>query len=136
MWLVAMCASPAGAQEAEIDPFAAAGDAGGGANVITTLDFVNTPVRDVFRIISDMTGWSIMLSPEISKTPPKIDLWIKNLPADQALDQIVALAGLTYQRQGATIKVSRVENWRGGGRYRGLTVAGGFRRVPVSQSDP
>ena len=36
----------------------------------------------------------------------------------------------------AVLSVSRVENWRGGGRYRGLTVAGGFRRVPVSQSDP
>ena len=36
----------------------------------------------------------------------------------------------------AVLSASRVENWRGGGRYRGLTVAGGFRRVPVSQSDP
>ena len=36
----------------------------------------------------------------------------------------------------AVLSASRVENWRGGGRYRGLTVAGGFRRLLVSQSDP
>ncbi len=53
-----------------------------------------------------------------------------------AIDTSNSQVGHEVARFTAELSASRVENWRGGGRYRGLTVAGGFRPVPVSQSDP
>ncbi|MDP6944211.1 MAG: hypothetical protein QF464_08685, partial [Myxococcota bacterium] len=39
----------------------------------------DTPITDVFRMISDLTGWSIMTSPAVTADPPKINLWVRLL---------------------------------------------------------
>src|SRR5439155_3232875 len=76
-----------------IDPFAAQGAKGGGAagerpGVITSVEFVEAPINTVFKMISDLTGWSIIMSPEVSKSPPRINIWIKNMSAEEALQRI------------------------------------------------
>ena len=56
-------------------------------NAITNLEFVDTPITTVFKMISDLTGSSIIMSPAVSKQPPRINIWIKNLTPQQVLDQ-------------------------------------------------
>ena len=89
------------------DPFAArTGPAAGRQyGVIASVEFVDAPITTVFKMISDLTGWSIVMSPEVSAKPPKINIWIKNLTPQQVLDQVAALGGLVLDRDGTTVKV-------------------------------
>jgi len=92
----------------EYDPFKP--PAGGEApdnteNVIASVEFVDTPITNIFRMISDLTGWSIIMSPELSRQPPKINLWIKNLTPGEVLDELSHLAGLVIRREGRTVNV-------------------------------
>ena len=80
-------------------------------NVIASLEFVDTPITTVFRMISDLTGWSIIMSPEVSKRPPRINIWIKNLTPQQVLDQVATLGELAIERKGSTIKVMNFEEY-------------------------
>src|SRR4051812_38397868 len=79
------------------DPLAPTGPgtaSGDRPDVIVNLEFVDAPVSMVFKVISDVTGWTIILSPEVSRSPPKINLFIKNQPPEQVLDRVSSLAGL------------------------------------------
>lgn len=82
-----------------------------GPNVISSLEIADTPVTTVFKMISDLTGWSIATSPDVSTTPPKVNLWVKNLTPDQVLKQVVDLGGLVSERTGNTIKVMTFEEY-------------------------
>jgi len=95
------------------DPFADNQSRTGGhaKNVIASLEFVDTPITTVFRMISDLTGWSIIMSPEVSKRPPRINIWIKNLTPQQVLDQVATLGELVIERKGSTIKVMAFEEY-------------------------
>lgn len=74
-------------------------------DVISSMQFVDTPITDIFTMISDLTGWSIIMSPEVSAKPPRINIWVKNLAPEQVLEQVVTLAGLVLERNGTTIMV-------------------------------
>ncbi|MFA6133460.1 MAG: secretin N-terminal domain-containing protein [Phycisphaerae bacterium] len=102
-----------GAEKGRFDPFAGGKPASAPASgdVIANVEFVDTPITTIFRMVSDLTGWSIMMSPEVSKAPPKINIWIKNLTPDKVLDQVVALSGLVAQRQGTSIQVMTFEEY-------------------------
>lgn len=113
---VGILAGGAGAQNQAIDPFSMAGgsregigEAGARATRvygnIRSVQFVDTPVTDIFTMISDLTGWSIMMSPDVSKAPPKINIWIKDLPPDEVLEKVVAIAGLIADRRGDVYNV-------------------------------
>ena len=95
------------AAQTRIDPFAAASrpDAPRPTGVIASVEFVDAPINTVFKMISDLTGWSIILSPEVSKQPPRINLWIRNLTPNEVLDQVSAMTGLAVQRNGSVIQV-------------------------------
>jgi len=80
-------------------------------NVISTVEFVDTPITTIFKMVSDLTGWSILMSPEVTKQPPKINLWIKNLPAEEVLNQVVDLAALVANRKGNTVTVMTYEEY-------------------------
>ena len=73
---------------------------GGRQGVIANVNLLDAPVTTVFRMVSDATGWTILLSPEVSKSPPKINLWIKDLPPEQVLDRVSTLAGLVVVHAG------------------------------------
>lgn len=80
-------------------------------NVITNAEFVDTPVTTIFRMISDMTGWSIVMSPEVSKQPPKINIWIKNMSPSDVLEQVGVMGELAMERQGDTIRVMTFDEY-------------------------
>ncbi|MFI4862241.1 MAG: secretin N-terminal domain-containing protein [Phycisphaerales bacterium JB063] len=100
---------------AQNDPFRPGGNQGGGGgrgqDVITSVEFVDTPVTSIFRMISDMTGWSIVASEQVSANPPNIDLWIKNMPPERALEEVARLAGLVVERNGNTVHVMTYEDY-------------------------
>lgn len=105
--ILGMGAGTALAQQDVLDPFRArrTPPGGRGPGVIASGEYVNTPITTVFRMISDLTGWSIAMSPDVSQRPPKINLWIKNLTPEQVLDEVAVLAELVLERKGNTIKV-------------------------------
>ncbi|HUU23066.1 MAG TPA: hypothetical protein VM389_11085, partial [Phycisphaerae bacterium] len=95
------------------DPFrrTAPSPAGLGGGVISSVEFVNTPVTTLFKMISDLTGWSIVLSPEVSRDPPKINIWVKNLTAEQVLQQVAVLGELMVERKDRTVTVMRFSEY-------------------------
>jgi type II secretory pathway component GspD/PulD (secretin) len=120
-WIIAVLAGAmglAGIGRAErawgkYDPFGAGSSdaAGRSVNRISSVEFVDTPITTVFRMISDLTGWSILMSPEVSKSPPKINLWIKDLSAGEVLDELVLLGELVVQREGTTVQVMTFDEY-------------------------
>lgn len=97
--------------------------------VIASAEYVDTPVTTIFRMISDLTGWSIVMSPEISRQPPRVNIWIKDLQPEQVLQEIAVLAGLVVDREGNTIKISSFEGYA---RRNGLAK----KVVPLKYSKP
>ena len=119
-WLALML--PAGARHAAVaqanDPFAAAAPSSAArGDLIRSLRFVGVEVTNVFTAISDLTGWTVVMSPALSQKPPRINLWINNLSAEQALHEIAAVAGLIVQREGNVVRVMTFEEY---GRLYGL----------------
>jgi general secretion pathway protein D len=47
----------------------------------------------------------------VTRQPPKINLWIKNLPAEEVLNQVTDLAGLVAYRQDNTVTVMTYEEY-------------------------
>src|SRR4051812_43901660 len=107
--------------QSRVDPFAKGGGAARGdaaaetkadakpanqARIIANVEFVDAPITTVFKMVSDLTGWSIIMSPEVSKAPPKINLWIKNMSPEQVLDRLTSVAGLVIERNANTVEVS------------------------------
>lgn len=93
---------------AQSDPFGAAAvspDGGARVGVIASVEFVDTPITTVFKMISDLTGWSIVMSPEVSGKPPRVNLWIKNMAPEQVLERVVGVAGLVAKREGRVVQV-------------------------------
>jgi general secretion pathway protein D len=87
------------------------------SGAIASVEFVDTPITTVFKMISDLTGWSIIMSPEVSKQPPKINIWIKNLTADEVLQRVVGLTGLVAERKNDIVQVMTFDEY---GKLRGL----------------
>jgi len=92
-------------------------DGVGGGDVIASVEFVDTPITTVFKMISDLTGWSIVMSPEVSRQPPKINIWVKNLSPDQVLEQVAELGRLVVDRKASTVRIMTFEEY---GRVFGL----------------
>ncbi len=107
-------AFPFHAQQGGMDPFRRGGTDPTGSQkpgVIASVEFVQTDITTIFKMISDLTGWSIVMSPELSKAPPKINIWIKNLTPDQVLQHVASLAGLVLERQGNTVQVMTFDEY-------------------------
>jgi hypothetical protein len=51
------------------DPFRSATSARKAApgNVISSVEFVDSPITTIFKMISDLTGWSVLMSPEVTR---------------------------------------------------------------------
>lgn len=89
------------------DPFRPGGNTRRSGNMITNLEVVDADVTVAFRMISDLTGWSIVMSEEISsrQNAPKVNLWIKHMPPDEVLQEVARLAGLVVERKGNVVHV-------------------------------
>ncbi len=112
---VILALSPQMSSAQAVDPFSPDKKAAGGekpaGGVIASAEFVDTPVTTIFRMASDMTGWSIVMSPEVSKQPPKINIWIKNLTPEEVLEQVTVMAGLAMERKGQTVRVMTFDEY-------------------------
>jgi len=83
--------------------------------IIPEIEFNNNEIVMVFQIISDVTGWSLFPTADVSRA--KISLWAKNLTAERLLDTVVTLAGFTYHRQDNVITVMTYDEYA---QYHGL----------------
>jgi len=99
-----------GADGQTYSPFGS--DQGGGSgNTVSNSEFVNTEVTTVFRMISDLTGWSIVMSPNLSTNAPKVNLWVKNMTPQQLLDEVGRLGQLVITRDGQTVHVMSFDEY-------------------------
>ncbi|MDX8379239.1 MAG: type IV pilus secretin PilQ [Gallionella sp.] len=71
-----------------------------------SLNFPDTPVRDVLYVFSDITGKNIVLSDTVKGN---LSLILKDVPADQALDIILQSRGLAKRVTGNVIQVAPIE---------------------------
>jgi type IV pilus assembly protein PilQ len=71
-----------------------------------SLDFQDANIRTVFRLISEVSGYNIVVSPEVKKT---ITVRMANVPWDQALDTILEVNGLGKKQSGMVITVLPLE---------------------------
>jgi len=67
-----------------------------------SLDFQDANIRTVFRLISEVSGYNIVVSPEVKKT---ITVRMANVPWDQALDTILEVNGLGKKESGMVITI-------------------------------
>ncbi|MBW2636415.1 MAG: secretin and TonB N-terminal domain-containing protein [Deltaproteobacteria bacterium] len=71
-----------------------------------SLDFQDANIRTVFRLISEVSGYNIVVSPEVKKT---ITVRMANVPWDQALDTILEVNGLGKKESGMVITILPLE---------------------------
>jgi type IV pilus assembly protein PilQ len=74
-----------------------------------SLDFQDANIRTVFRLISEVSGYNIVVSPEVKKT---ITVRMANVPWDQALDTILEVNGLGKKQSGMVITILPFEELR------------------------
>ena len=67
-----------------------------------SLDLKGVDINELFKIISAKSGITIVTSPEVSG---RVSVFIDNLSFDDALDVIVTLQNLAYERKGNVVKV-------------------------------
>lgn len=101
-------------QSLDFDPFAAEVEASISNQstfgpVIPQVDFSNNDISMAFQIISDATGWSIFPTTNVSKA--KINLWAKNISAQQLFDTVITMAGFVYHRKDNIITVMTYDEY-------------------------
>lgn len=67
-----------------------------------------TAMRDVLKFIAEQSDTSIVISPEVSEQ--MMDVTIKDIPLDEALDVILKPYGCGHSKIGKTVVVDRLEN--------------------------
>lgn len=88
----------------EVDPQTE--KAGQYTGVKMTLDFQDTDIKSVFRLISEISGFSIVAGPGVKA---EVTAHMKNIPWDQALDTILEVNGLGKKKSGKVITVLPLE---------------------------
>ncbi|MBW2651415.1 MAG: secretin and TonB N-terminal domain-containing protein, partial [Deltaproteobacteria bacterium] len=71
-----------------------------------TLDFQGADINSVFRLISEISGFSIVAGPDVKAD---VTAHMKNVPWDQALDTILEVNGLGKKQSGKVITVLPLE---------------------------
>ncbi len=67
----------------------------------------NAPIVDVFREIKKQTNYTVICNSAIIRETPSIDVNLKNVSLDKALEAILSPSGLTYQIKKKSIVVLR-----------------------------
>ncbi len=75
---------------------------------IAIVEFTDADITDVFKIISDNSGWSIFAS---RSARLKVSLWAKDITARELLDKAVAAAGLVYHKDKNVINVMTFDEY-------------------------
>jgi type IV pilus assembly protein PilQ len=74
-----------------------------------SLDLLDADLRNVLRLIADVTGSNIVIEPDVGG---KVTLKVEQVPWDQVLDMVLAMNGLGMERSGNVIRVARVAKLR------------------------
>ncbi|MCC6964955.1 MAG: secretin and TonB N-terminal domain-containing protein [Nitrospira sp.] len=77
---------------------ARAGKGGGGGNQPITLRFQNAKLKEVFEVLTKTSGLSVVFDKEVRDDA--VTIFIKDMPADDALNLILNTNGLLAQRVG------------------------------------
>jgi type II secretion system protein D len=112
--LTSLCTVLAEPEKVNFDPFAAeanfsASNKSTSGPVIPQIEFNDNDISMAFQIISDAAGWSIFPTSNVSKA--KINLWAKNISAQQLLDTVITMAGFVYHRDGDVITVMTYDEY-------------------------
>ncbi|MDO9514797.1 MAG: secretin and TonB N-terminal domain-containing protein, partial [Syntrophales bacterium] len=71
-----------------------------------SLDFQDADIKSVFRLLSEISGFSIIAGPEVTS---EVTVHMKNVPWDQALDAVLEINGLGKKQSGRVITVLPLE---------------------------
>jgi len=70
---------------------------------IATFQLVDYPIRDFFRLISELSGLNVFLDPAVNGT---VTMTLKDIPWDQALDVVLKNNNLGGQLQGNVLRIA------------------------------
>jgi type IV pilus secretin PilQ/predicted competence protein len=70
---------------------------------IATFELVDYPIRDFFRLISELSGLNVFLDPTVNGT---VTMTLKDVPWDQALDVVLKNNNLGGQLQGNVLRIA------------------------------
>jgi type IV pilus assembly protein PilQ len=74
-----------------------------------SLDLLDADLRNVLRLIADVTGTNIVIEPDVTG---KVTLKVEQVPWDQVLDMVLSMNGLGMQQSGNVIRVARMTRLR------------------------
>jgi type IV pilus assembly protein PilQ len=74
-----------------------------------SLDLVDADIKNVIRLIADLTGMNIVVDPDVTG---KITLKVEQVPWDQVLDMILKVNGLGTEQAGDVLRIARKEKLR------------------------
>ncbi len=78
------------------------------ASETVSISVQDTEMRSVLKFISEQSGTSIVISPDVSTK--QLDINLKNVDLEEALDVILKPYGCGYRKVGETIVVDQLEN--------------------------
>jgi len=70
-----------------------------------SLDFAGADIRSVLRVFSETSGLNIIIDPKVQGT---VDVALRDVPWDQALEIILKSAGLGYTIEGSVVRIAPV----------------------------
>ena len=73
-----------------------------------SINVKDIPLPDLLRMISETPGFNIIIDAEVAKVPP-LTLSLTNIPWDQALDTILALAKLVATKNSNILSIKTIE---------------------------
>jgi type IV pilus assembly protein PilQ len=71
-----------------------------------SLDFSGVELRAVLRTFADISGFNIVIDPRVNGT---VDVALKEVPWDQALDIILRSNGLSYSVDGTVVRIAPID---------------------------
>jgi type IV pilus assembly protein PilQ len=74
-----------------------------------SLDFQDANIKSVFRLLSELSGTSIVFSDDVKGN---ITVHMENVPWDQALDTILTIQGLGKRQEGKIVVVKTMERMK------------------------
>lgn len=69
-----------------------------------SLDLLDADLRNVLRLISEVTGTNIVIEPDVSG---RVTLKVEQVPWDQVLDMVLAMNNLGMEQRGSVIRIAR-----------------------------
>lgn len=69
-----------------------------------SLDLMDADLRNVLRLLADLTGTNIVIEPDVSG---RVTLKVEQVPWDQVLDMVIAMNDLGKEQVGNVIRIAR-----------------------------